>query len=104
MSDISSPNSHTFTRSEINLAKDIFEKSIKRYFGEIWQIKSDGEYIGKSWDCKSVIAFDPGVWRLCQAAIHAGATRAAGRIETKEAGTVLRFIIFYNKKKQEILE
>lgn len=89
---------HTFTRSEIKLAQHIFENSIKKYFGEVWQIKSDGEYIGKSWDCRSVIAIDPGVWRLCQAAVHAGAIRAAGRIEAKEAGTVLRFIILYNKK------
>ena len=87
---------HVFSRKEIREAEHIFAKMIKAYFGEVWRIKSDGEYVGCAWDCRSMIAVDPGIWRLLQAVKHKGATRAAGRIETKEAGTVLRFIVFYN--------
>ena len=95
---MNAPISHTFSSSEIRLAEHLFEKEVKKIFGEIWKLKSDTECIGKSWDCRSVIAIDPGVWRLVQAARHAGATRACTRIEIREAGTVLRFIIFYNPK------
>lgn len=87
---------HVFTRSEIKQAEHAFADMIKRYFGEVWKIKSDGEYVGSAWDCRSMIALDPGLWRLLQAVKHKGATRAAGRLETREAGTILRFIVFYD--------
>lgn len=92
---------HRFTRSEIRQAEHDFNEAIRKYFGGIWQIKSDGKYIGKAWDCRSMIAIYGGLWRLCQAARHDGAVRAAGRIEVKDTGSVLRFIIFYDRAKDE---
>lgn len=91
---------HKFTRSEILQAEQDFSDAIKKYFGEVWKIKSDGEYLGCAWDCRSTLAIYGGLWRLLQSVIHKGATRAAGRIEVREAGTVLRFIVFYNKVKE----
>jgi len=93
--------SHTFSRSEIKQAEHEFAEMIKKYFGEVWSPKSDGQYVGKSWDCRSMIAVDAGLWRLCQAAKHAGAVRAFGRIETKDVGSMLRFTIFFEKLKEE---
>lgn len=98
---MNAPISHTFSRSDIRLAAHLFEKEIKKIFGDIWKLKSDTECIGKSWDCRSMIAVDPGLWRLCQAARHAGATRAAPKLETRDGGTCLRFIIFYNPSKEK---
>lgn len=89
---------HTFTRSDIYQAKHFFSEAIKKYFGEVWNIKSDGEYKGVSWDCTSPLTFDMGIWNLCQMAKHKGAQRAAGRIEEMEQRSVLRFILFYEKK------
>ncbi len=94
---------HTFSRSEIKLAAHLLEKEIIKNFGEVWKIKSDGEYKGKSWDCRSVIAFDGGIWRLVQSVRHLDATRAAGRIETHDVGTMLRFIVFYDPLKERSL-
>lgn len=101
MGTIHDPKSHVFTRSDVNLAANIFEQAILKRFGEIWSPKSDGQYTGKAWEARSVLAFDPGTWRLVEAAIHAGAIRAFGKIEKREAGTVLRFIIFYEKAKPD---
>lgn len=92
---------HTFTRSELNLAVDLFQKEIIKFFGELWSPPEDAEYVGKEWICKSPIAFDGGIWRLVQAAKHAGAIRVFGKIEKRELGTILRFLIFYEQKKQE---
>lgn len=100
----SSDNGHVFTRSEIKFAEHLFEKAIKKYFGEVWRIKSDGDYLGCSWDAKSMLAIDNGLWYLCQRVIHKGATRAAGRIETKECNTILKFIIFYNSMEKGIIQ
>lgn len=96
---------HTFTKSEIRLAVHLLEEAIKKYFGEVWSIKSDGEYKGVTWECRSPIAFDAGIWRLCQAARHRDATRAAGRIDVKDGGDMLLFTILYNplKEKQELI-
>jgi len=93
--------SHTFTKSEVREAEHIFKQMLIKYFGEIWSPKSDGQYVGKFWDCRSMIAVDAGLWRLCQAAKHAGAVRAFGRIETKDVGSMLRFTIFFEKLKEE---
>jgi hypothetical protein len=90
--------SHKFTRTEIKLALELLTKAIKKHFGEVWQIKSDGEYKGVTWDCRSPLLFDSGVWYLCQQAKHRGAFRAAGRIESRDTGHMLRFTIFYNPK------
>jgi len=88
---------HTFTKSEIHEAEHLFERRIKSVWGEVWRIKSDGEYKGIAWDCKSPLLFVNGIWTLCHRAKHQGATRAAGRIETREAGDMLRFILFYER-------
>ena len=88
----------TFTRSEIRLAKSLFGKAIKKHFGEIWRIKSDGEYVGYSWEARSMVAIDTGLWYLIQKAKFNGAYRAAGRIETKDSGDTLVFILFTNPK------
>lgn len=93
---------HKFTRMEIYQAEHDLEAAIKKYFGEVWRIKSDGEYKGVDWWCYSPIAFYGGIWRLCQAAVHKGGKRAAGRIEVKEAGHCLRFMVLYDKKEGEI--
>ena len=85
-----------FSRSDIKLAKHLFTDAIRKYFGEVWRIPSDGEYKGYSWECRSPIAFDAGIWRLCQSAKVKGAWRAAGRIETKDSGECLVFILFTN--------
>lgn len=90
--------SHKFTRSEIKQAEHEFAEMIENYFHEVWRIKSDGEYIGCWWDCRSMVSLDAGLWRLLQTVIHKGGTRAAGHIEVREAGHVLRFIVYYNPK------
>lgn len=94
------PVSHHFSRSEINLAAELFRKAIRRYYGEVWDIPWNGEYKGCAWDCRSPLEFDAGIWHLCQQAKHRGAFRAAGSIEQHEAGHVLRFILFYNPKEE----
>lgn len=99
MSIIQKP--HTFSRSDMNLAVNVFEQAILKRFGEIHRPLSDAEWKGKAWDARSVLSFDPGTWRLVEAAIHAGAIRAFGKIEKREAGTVLRFILFYEQAKRE---
>lgn len=87
---------HTWTKSEIRKAEHDFAEMIKKHFGEVWRIKSDGQYVGCAWDCASPLLVDRGLWLLVQKAKHRGAKRAAGRIEDREAGSVLRFIIFYD--------
>lgn len=94
------PTRHYWTKKEIKEAEHDFAENIKKYFGEVWRIKSDGEYRGKSWDCTHPIQIVAGLWRLCQAVVHTGSPRAAGRIELREHGTVLRFIIFYEPEKK----
>lgn len=94
---------HKFTRKEIREAEHDFAENIKRYFGSVWRIPWNGEYIGVSWDCHSPLSTYGGLWRLCQEAIHKGARRAAGRIEVREAGEVLRFILFYSPKDGDII-
>lgn len=86
---------YTFTRSDIHKAEHYFAQAIKKYFGEVWRIKSDGNYKGISWDCASPLTLDMGIWTLCQSAIHKDAKRAAGRIETHQQNTILKFIILY---------
>ncbi len=94
---------HTFTRSEIRQAEHEFAVMIKKHFGEVWRIKSDGEYKGVTWECRSMITLDAGLWRLCRAAIHRGAIRAAGRIDVKDAGDMLLFTIYYSTEGKSIL-
>lgn len=86
---------HQFSKLEIKQAEHEFAEYIKRYFGEIWKIKSDGEYKGVYWDCLSMLSLDAGLWRLLHQALMRGATRAAGRIEVRDTGYLLRFILFY---------
>jgi len=95
--------SHTFSRSEVREAQHIFIETMKKYFGELWTPKSESEYRGKSWDCRSMIAIDPGLWRLCQMVKHTGSQRVFGKIEVKDAGSMLRFIIFYMPNKESSL-
>jgi len=94
-------DNHKFTRRDIKLAEKLFSDAIKKYFGEIWRIKSDGEYQGYSIECRSMVSLDPCIWRLCNSARVQGAFRAAGRIETKDVGTCLVFILFTNPKNAE---
>lgn len=94
----SSKDLHTFTRMEIYEAEHLFAKYLKRYFGEVWRIPSDGQYSGVSWDCTSPLLFDTGLWQICQTARHKGALRGAGRIERLKQDTILRFILFYERK------
>lgn len=96
-------SSHTFTKSEIAQAQHEFIEHIKRNFGEIWTPKSDGKYKGKSWDCRSMITLDAGLWRLCREAVHTGSLRAFGKIEVREANTVLRMIIFYQPINEDLI-
>lgn len=98
-----SANSHTFTKSEIAQARHEFIEHIKRNFGEVWTPKSDGQYKGKSWDCRSMITLDAGLWRLCREAVHTGSIRAFGKIEVREANTVLRMIIFYQPINEDLI-
>ena len=86
---------HQFTKSEIRQAQHEFTVMMKKYFGDIWTPKTSAEYKGKSWDCRSMVSLDAGLWRLCQATIHTGAQRVFGKIEVKDSGHMLRFIIFY---------
>lgn len=98
------PTSHKFSRLEIYQATHEFEQMIKKHFGEIWKIKSSGEYKGKSWDCRSMITLDAGLWRLLQEARHAGATRVCGNIEIHDTGHMIRFIVLFDKEKETIYE
>jgi hypothetical protein len=88
-------NEHTFSRSEFREAEHMFAEYIKRYFGEVWQIKSDGQYLAKSWDCTSMLLLPMGLWHLCQAVKHTGAVRAAGKLESVRVNTILRFTMAY---------
>lgn len=101
MTTIHNPNSHVFSRSDVNLAVNILEQAILKRFGEIHKPLSDAEWKGKSWEARSVIAFDPGCWNLVEQVKHTGAMRAFGKIEKREAGTVLRFIVFYEEAKND---
>ncbi len=92
---------YTFSRSDIRRAEHEFAENIRKYFGEVWRIKSDGEYLGVDWWCRHPVAFYGGLWRLCQVAKHKGAIRAAGRMEVREANTVIRFILLYNRKEHD---
>ncbi len=92
---------YTFTRKDRNLAEHLFRQAIIKRFGEIWTPKSDGQYIGCSWDCRSMLAIDGGLWRLVEAAIHKGALRAFGKIELRDSGTMLTFVIFWEKLNKE---
>ena len=61
---------HQFSQSEIREAEHRLAHGIRKYFGEAWRIKFDGEYQGVSWDCRSPLLFDVGIWRLLQGVIH----------------------------------
>lgn len=98
---MNAPISHSWTRKEILQAGHDFEAMIKKSFGEVWKLPRSAEYVGKSWDCRTPIAVDAGLWRLVEAVRHAGGLRAAGRMELRDAGTTLRFIIFYNPKDRD---
>lgn len=87
---------HQFSRLEVYQAEHEFVDAIKRYFGEVWRIKSDGEYKGCTWDCRSPLIFDAGIWRLCTYARHHDARRAAPRLELIDSGHLLRFTILYD--------
>ena len=95
------PVLHHFTKSEIRQAEHEFTQMMKKHFGEIWTPKSDGEYEGKSWDCRSMVSLDAGLWRLVQEAKHTGTERVFGKIEVKDSGYLLRFKIFYQPVKPE---
>lgn len=86
---------HIFTRSEIHRAEHLFAERIKKTFGEVWRIGRDGKYKGVNWVCVSPLQFDLGIWKLCQAARHRDAIRAAGRIESADTGHKLIFILLY---------
>lgn len=88
-------NSHVFSRKEVIEAEHDFAERIKKSFGSVWSPKSDGQYVGVAWDCRHPVAVIGGLWRLCESAKHRGAVRAFGKIETREARTLLRFILFY---------
>lgn len=92
----------SFSKSQIAEAKYLFEQAILKYFGEIWNPPSDGEYVGCSWEARSLIPIDGGLWRLAMAVKHKGGTRVFGKIDTKDAGDTLVFILFYNKKIDEL--
>lgn len=86
---------HHFSKLEIAQAKHELDAMIKNYIGDLWQLKSDSVCVGKSWECRSMIALDAGLWRLCQAAVHAGAKRALGVVEEKDSGHMLLIKVFY---------
>jgi len=90
-------NRHTFTRSELVEARDILVTGIKRYIGDLWNIKSDGEYAGCTWECTSPLLFDLGVWRLCQQVVHKGARRAYGKVEIVDSGSKIMFTVLFDK-------
>lgn len=92
---------YTFSRSDVNLAENVLQQAILKRFGEIYKPLSDAEWKGKSWEARSVLAFDTGCWYLVEKAKHAGAIRAFGKIERREAGTLLRFIIFYEEERAD---
>lgn len=96
MSSQSAPIDHYFTRKEVNDAEHIFLGMIEKYFGEVWKMPWNGEYRGVSWDCRSPLILEAGLWRLTQGAKHKGAFRAAGKIEVREGRSLLRFILFFN--------
>jgi len=86
---------HNWTRSELLEAKHEFTHLITSYFGEVWDIKSDGEYKGCIWDCMSPLLTPMGLWLLCMRVKHKGAVRAAGRMESHNVGTIVRFTLLY---------
>ena len=92
---------HTFSKKDINFAEYLFKAAIIKRFGEEWSPPSDGEYIGCSWQCRSPLAFDAGLWRLVEASIHRGAKRAFGKINVKDSGDMLEFVIFWEKKNED---
>lgn len=85
-----------FTKSQLNECEHVFKQQMLRYFGEIWNPKSDAEYKGKAWDCKSMLSMDLGVWYLLQQVKHTGSLRCFGKIEVRDAGETVRFIAFYD--------
>lgn len=90
------PIVHQFSRREVKQAEHLFSQMIIKHFGEHWKIPWNGNYKGVSMDLRSMLVVDNALWHLVQSAKHAGAKRAAGKIEAREAGHVLRFIIFYD--------
>lgn len=92
-----SPNQspHTFSRSEVNAAVRELEQAIRKHFGSVWSPKSDGQYLGKSIDILEPSRFSDAAWVLCQFVRHSGRERAFGKVELREAGTLVRMIIFY---------
>lgn len=92
----SPPPPHTFTRSEIKEAAHLMRSYIEKYIGELWELKSDSQYLGVSWDCESPLTFDQGLWTLCQSARQRGAKRGAGRIDAVNVATILRFTLIYD--------
>lgn len=92
---------HQFTKLEIKQAAHEFEQNIVNYFGEVWKIKSDGEYRGVQWDCINMITMHQGLWLLVQRALHLGAIRAAGHIEVRDTGHVLRFTLYFARAEED---
>lgn len=102
---------HQFTKSQIKECEELFSGLLVRYFGELWEPKSDAEYRGKVWDCRLApdpesksgalshlqrLYIDSGLWQLVQAAKHTGANRVFGKLELRDGGYLLRFLVFFN--------
>jgi hypothetical protein len=87
---------YTFTRSDIAEAEELFKRAIEKYFGEVWKLTINARYKGVDVSVRDPKDFRAALWHLCQGAKARGATRAAGRIEVKDVGTELRFILFYD--------
>lgn len=94
---------HHFTQSEINEAKHELGASIRRYFGEVWTLPETGRYEGVTWDCRSPLLFDQGIWMLTMRAKFKGTGKASGRIEVLDTGHLLRFMIFTNTFDERII-
>lgn len=90
---------HKFSRLEIKQAEHEFAEMIKKHFGKVWSIPSDGEYVGCEGICRSMIMLDNNLWQLCQYAVHKGALRAAGRIQVIDSGHALKLTILFKPKK-----
>lgn len=93
------PVSHKFSKSEIRQAEHEFAEMLKKYFGEITKPLSDGAWRGKSWECRSMVSLDAGLWRLCQQVVHTGSKKIFGKIEVRDTGHMIRFIVFYEPEK-----
>jgi hypothetical protein len=86
---------YKFTRLDVKQAEHEFAAMIKRFFGEVWRIPTDGEYKGLDGRIRSMVPLDNALWYLCQGVIHKGALRCAGRIELEDCGTTMRLVVLY---------